>query len=104
MEDNIVTKKVLNAKEAREYLGLARYSFEKAVNSGDIQFKLIGSKKFFPIWALDKWQTDTINHIPCLKEAKRTTRISRSYQKAASAYNFAELQEKYFPKKQRNFA
>lgn len=102
--NNDVTKRVLNSKEAREYLGLSRYLFERAVNSGDIQFKLIGSKKVFPVWALDKWQNTTTNHTDCIKEAKHTTRISRTYRQVASAYSFAELQEKYFPKKQHNFA
>lgn len=92
-------KRVLNAKEAREYLGLPRYSFEKAVSNGEIQFKLIGTKKFFPTWALEKWQNDTTNHIDCTKEAKPTTHISRSYRQAVNAYSFAELQDKYFPKK-----
>lgn len=97
-------KRVLNAKEAREYLGLSRYNFEKAVREGNIKFKLIGTKKFFPTWALEEWQNDTMNHTDCIKEVKRTTRISHIYQQTANAYNFAELQEKYFPKKQRSFA
>ena len=104
MINNVVTKKVLNSKEAREYLGLPRYSFEKAVSNGDIQFKLIGSKKFFPTWALDRWQNDTTNNTDCTNVAKHTTHISRTYQKAVTAYSFAELQEKYFPKKPRSFA
>lgn len=92
-------KRVLNSKEAREYLGLPRYSFDKAVNNGEIEFKLIGSKKFFPTWCLDKWQRNTITHTDFTKEAKSITLTSRSYQQAATAYTFAELQDKYFPKK-----
>lgn len=104
MQNTVITKKLLNAKEAREYLGFSRYTFEKAVNEGNIRFKLIGSKKFFPIGALDTWQSTTMNHTDCIKEAIRTTRISRTSRRAANAYSFAELQEKYFPKKQHNFA
>ena len=98
MGKNII-KKIMNGKEAREYLGLSRYSFEKAVNNGDIEFKLIGSTKFFPAWCLDKWQRSTTNHIDYTNAAKSITLTSRSYQRAATAYTFAELQDKYFPKK-----
>ena len=97
-------KRVLNAKEAREYLGLSRYNFEKAVREGSIKFKLIGTKKFFPTWVLEEWQNDTMNHTDYTKEAIRTTHISRIHRQAVNAYSFVELQEKYFPKKQRNFA
>lgn len=102
MENSI--KRVLNSKEAREYLGLPRYSFDKAVNTGQIEFKLIGTKKFFPIWCLERWQKDTTNHIDYIKEAKSITPTSRLYRQAASAYTFADLRDKYFPKKPDNFA
>ena len=104
MENNVVTKKILNSKEAREYLGISRYHFEKAVSEGGVQFKLIGNKKFFPIWALDRWQNDTTNHTGYTKEAKSTIHISRSSLKLDCESNFVALQDKYFPKKQHSFA
>ena len=93
-------KRVLNSKEAREYLGLPRYSFEKAVNNGEIQFKLIGTKKFFPTWALEKWQSDTTNHIDCTKEAKPTMRTYHTYQRPKVGLSLESLLEQREKEKQ----
>ena len=70
-------KRVLNAKEAMQYLGLGRRQFMAAVKQGDISFKTIGSKRFYPVWVLEKWLNSTDNHIDCSKEATSTTPISR---------------------------
>ena len=97
-------KKVLNAKEAREYLGLPRYSFEKAVNNGDIGFKLIGNKKFFPVWCLDKWQNGTTNHIDYTNAAKHTTHTSPMSQKPEAESSLENLLEQIERAKQSNTA
>ena len=70
-------KRVLNAKEAMQYLGLGRRQFEAAVKQGDISFKTIGSKRFYPVWVLEKWLSNTVNHIDYTKEATSITPISR---------------------------
>ena len=97
-------KRVLNAKEAREYLGLPRYSFEKAVKEGSIEFKLIGTKKFFPVWCLEKWQNDITNHIDYIKEAKPTTLISHLYQRPEVGLSLESLLEQREKEKQLNIA
>ena len=96
-------KRVLNGKEAREYLGLSRYCFDKAVNEGSIRFKLIGNKKFYPLWVLDKWQNDTTNHIDCSSEVTHTTHISRT-SLTDKGYSLENLAEQLLSKKQSNTA
>jgi len=97
-------KRVLNAKEAQAYLGIPRYSFEKAVQNGDIEYKLIGRKKFYPVWCLDKWQNDTTNHIDCSKEATSTMPISRILTKTEPEYSLERLLEQRMKQKQSNIA
>lgn len=73
-----MNKKILNTKEAIEYLGLGRRSFDAAVKQGDISFKTIGSKRFYPVWVLDKWLNNTVNLLDCSKEATSITPTYRS--------------------------
>jgi hypothetical protein len=97
-------KRVLNAKEAREYLGLSRYNFEKAVREGSIKFKLIGTKKFFPTWVLEEWQNDTMNHTDFSKGAKHITPISHSYPPQASEYSLGKVVAQWKSRMQSNTA
>lgn len=75
IDESILNKKVLTAKEAQAYLNIGRYIFEAEVKKGNISFRLAGKTKKYPRWVLDKWLNDTTNHIDYLKEAKSTTPI-----------------------------
>ena len=86
---------LLNTKQAREYLNLNRYNFNNIVNSGSLGYKLVGSRKFFPRWELDRWLKDTQNHTDCSKEAISTTPISRSFLKPEREYSLEKLLELY---------
>ena len=70
-----MNKKILNTKEAMEYLGVGRRVFNAAVKQGEISFKAVNGKKYFPLWVLDKWLNSTINYIDCSSAATTTTPI-----------------------------
>ena len=80
-DENNRVKKILNKKEAMNYLGLSRKIFDAIIKQGDLSFKVINRNKYFPVWVLDKWLSSTVNHLDCSKEAKYTTPTSRSYPK-----------------------
>lgn len=96
-----MNKRILNTKEAIEYLGLGRRQFEVAVRQGDISFKVIGSKRFYPVWVLDKWLNSTINHIDCSSAAIHTTPISRVSSKG-DGYELERLAEQMMKPRQFN--
>ena len=74
-------KKILNKKEAMDYLGVGRKVFEAALKQGDLSFKSINGNKYFPVWVLDRWLNETTNLLDYSKEVKHTTHTSRSYPK-----------------------
>lgn len=102
IENNVVTKRVLNSKEAREYLGCSEYSFEQEVKRGNISFKAVGRIRLFPVWVLDKWLNDTQNHTDFLSEEKSTTHTSRISRKPASGYDLEKVLEQWQNKTQSN--
>lgn len=48
-------KKILNKKEAMEYLNIGRARLDAEIKSGHIRFKIIGKRLMFPLWTLDEW-------------------------------------------------
>ena len=92
-------KKILNKKEAMEYLGVGRAIFDSEVNKGKISFIIAGKLKKFLVWVLDKWLNDTTNHTDCSKEAIHTMPTSRLYLKQEKEYSLEKLVEQM--KKQR---
>lgn len=94
-------KKILNTKEAIEYLGLGRRQFEAAVRQGDISFKTIGSKRFYPVWVLEKWLNNTINHIDYSSAVQHTTPTSRASSKG-DGYALERLAAQMMKPKQPN--
>ena len=60
-------KKILNKKEAMEYLNIGRARLDAEIKSGHIRFKIIGKRLMFPLWTLDEWLNDTTKHIDCTK-------------------------------------
>ncbi len=103
MENNIVIKKVLTSKEAREYLGCSEYTFEQEIKKGNISFKQAGRIRLFPIWVLEKWLNDTQNHIDFSKEAARTTRTSHTLS-TEKEYSLENLAKHLLSKKPSNTA
>lgn len=96
-------KKILNKKEAMEYLGISRYAIDAAIKSGSLRYKTVGHRLMFPIWALDEWLKNTTNHTDYISAATSTTHTSRLSLPMGNESSLASLREKYFPKKQRNF-
>jgi hypothetical protein len=84
-------KKILNKKEAMDYLGLNRFVFDAEVNKGKIPFIIAGKLKKFPVWVLDRWLNDTTNHTDCSKEATPTTPTSLLCAKQESEYSLERL-------------
>ncbi len=68
-------KKILNKKEAMEYLNIGRARLDAEIKSGHIRFKIIGKRLMFPLWTLDEWLNDTTKHIDCTNVEKHGTRI-----------------------------
>ena len=93
--NNIVTKRILNSREAIEYLGCTEYSFEQEVKRGNISFKTVGRIRLFPVWALDKWLNDTQNHIDFSSEETSTTHTSRMSRKPESVYDLEKVLEEW---------
>ncbi|MDF2892068.1 MAG: Helix-turn-helix domain [Clostridia bacterium] len=48
-------KLILNAKEAAEYLGIAKNTLAKLLNSGEIKFVRVDRRILITIEALNKW-------------------------------------------------
>ena len=98
-----ITKKILNKKEAMDYLGVGRKVFEAALKQGDLSFKSINGNKYFPVWVLDRWLNETTNLLDCSKEAKHTTHTSRSYPKD-NEFALENLLEQWTNNRQQNTA
>jgi len=67
---------LLNTKQATAELNISYYLFNKIVNSGELCFKLIAGKKYFPKWAIDEWLKSTRNLTVFSKEVKYGTSTS----------------------------
>ena len=84
-------KKILNKKEAMEYLGLSRYAIDAAIKSGSLRYKTVGRRLMFPIWALDEWLKNTIKHIDCTAAAQHGMPIFHSCQETVKKYSLEAL-------------
>ena len=100
MENNIGIKKVLNAKEAREYLGCSEYTFEQEIKKGNISFKQAGRIRLFPIWVLDQWLKDTKFLTNYSNAETRTMRTSQSFLKQKNEYDLEKVLEQWTNNKQ----
>lgn len=98
------TPKTLTKKEACQYLNIGREQFNAELKKGNIAFLPCGERIKFTVEALEKWRSNTVNHIDYTSEAKPTMRISRISRPVGSVCSFEELREKHFPKKRTNFA
>ena len=96
--------KTLTKKQAYQYLDIGREQFNAEIKKGNISFLPCGKRIKFTIEALEKWRSNTINHIDYTSEAKPTMRISRISRPVGSVCSFEELREKHFPKKRTSFA
>ena len=74
-------KKTLTKKEACQYLDIGREQFNSELNKGKIPFLTCGKRIKFTIEALEKWRSNTTNHIDFTSEEAYTTPTSRLYQK-----------------------
>ena len=81
-------KKILNKKEAMEYLGISRYAIDVAIKSDSLRYKTVGHRLMFPVWALDEWLKNTIKHTDCISTSsgsiKSTSHLSTPKEEAYS--------------------
>ena len=97
-------KRLLSVKEAAEYLKIGRFSFTRAVYKGQIPYIQPSKRKLFKPEDLEQWLNNTQRLTVFTKEEKSIMRTSRSSRKTDKDTTLASLREKYFPKKQNNFA
>ena len=64
---------LLNIKQAAAEMNITYYLFKKIVNSGELCFKIIDGKKYFPKWAIEQWLKSTQNLTAFSKEVKSGT-------------------------------
>lgn len=87
----MLIKRVLNKKEAMEYLGIGRARFDAELKAGNIRGKKIGRNILFPLWVLEEWLKDTRNFTDFTKEVKDGILISLSQQKQEKEYSLEAL-------------
>jgi hypothetical protein len=98
------TLQLLTGQQAAKWLNMNYRTFMKEVLKGNIGYKIVGSVRRYPLKALEQWLNNTTYHSDYTSEAKFTTLTSRSLPPMEPELTFAQLRDKYFPKKRRNGA
>lgn len=87
------THKTLTKKQAYQYLDIGREQFNAELKKGNISFLPCGKRIKFTIEALEKWRSNTINHIDYTSEEIYTTPTSRSSHKPEKEYSLERLHQ-----------
>lgn len=86
-------KRFLNSREAQSYLTISRRALETAVKNGEIGYKKINSRLYFPVEELDRWAQQLNYHTDCINEGIYTGHISRSLTKPEHDIGLEKLLE-----------
>lgn len=80
--ENIISKKLITAKEAMKYIGIGKYqNFKALVDRGDIGYKKVGRTKYFTFQELDRWLARPDYLTASINEATSITPTSRLLKK-----------------------
>ena len=101
INENVLNKKLLTAREAMSYIGIGKYqNFKKLVDDGEIGFKKVGRTKYFTIQELDRWLAKPDYLIAYTSEETSTTHTSL-LSKKEKEYSLEKLLAEYRLKKQK---
>lgn len=103
-EENNRVKRFLNSKEAQAYLTISRRAMESAVKDGEIGYKKINGRYYFPVEELERWARNLNYHTDYINEVRRTGRISQSLTKPEQGIGLEKLRELRNLEKQKSTA
>lgn len=105
IDENILNKKLLTAREAQIYLGIGRYSnFKLIVDKGEIGFKLIGRSKYFTIQELERWLAKPNYHTEYTSAVMSSTHTTPLSLKTDKGYSLEKQLEELRLKKLKDIA